>query len=61
MQLSDDRQEALNLWYADDTQWILTDTLLYAICCEADALRLLRNTRWRVTSPEELERQLAQA
>jgi hypothetical protein len=60
MQLTDDIQDALDLWNADDTQWLLTDTVLYVICAEEDALRLLLNTRWEMTSPETLKRHLAQ-
>ena len=40
MQIIDDIQDALDLWNADETQWLLTDGLLYAICPEPDALRL---------------------
>ena len=64
MKTVDDPQDALDLWKTDDTQWVLTDDLIYAICREKDALRLLgttHQTRWRMTSPEELERHLAQA
>jgi hypothetical protein len=60
MQLTDDIQDALDLWNADDTQWLLTDGLLYAIGTEAQALALIRNTRWEITSPETLKRHLAQ-
>jgi hypothetical protein len=59
MQVTDDIESALDLWNTDCTQWLLTDGLLYAVCTEAHALELLRNTRWEMTSPERLERQLA--
>jgi hypothetical protein len=59
MRTTDDIHDALALWHADDTQWLLTDDLIYAICREKDARRLLgttHQTRWRLTSPEELAR-----
>ena len=61
MHVTDDPQDALDLWNADDTQWILTDGEQYAVCAELDALHALLTTRWEMTSPETLEREVAQA
>jgi hypothetical protein len=61
MQITDDIHDALDLWERDDTQWILTNGTDYAVCIEVDGLQALALTRWYLTSPEELERHLAQA
>ena len=61
MPMTDDPQDALILWYLDETQWVLTDGTQYVVCPEPEALYALRSTHWEMTSPEELERHLAQA
>ena len=58
MQMTDDPQDALDLWNTDDTQWILTDGTQYAVCAEEDALRALQTPGWTMSSPEELARHL---
>lgn len=55
-----EEHNACGAWYADETQWILTDghTYLvgYAPAIFADAPS---EQGWRMTSPEELERHVA--
>ena len=48
MQTTDDPQDALDLWNADDTQWLLT-TVLSTPLAREDALHALRRAAggWR--------------
>jgi hypothetical protein len=59
MQTTTDPQDALALWNADDTQWILTNGTQYVVCAEHEAVHALEATGWQMTSPEELARTLA--
>ena len=47
MQMTDDPQDALDLWDDDDTQWILTDGIEYAVCTEGEALHALMTAAGR--------------
>ena len=58
MRVTDDPQDALEMWDDDDTQWILIDGLEYAVTTEVEAMEMLRSTRWEMTSPETLIREI---
>jgi hypothetical protein len=61
--LTDDPQQALAAWQADEHQWILTDGSSYAIGYEPTLLGDGRkqDARWRDCYVDELEALLAQA
>lgn len=56
MHVTDDIQDALDLYETDDTQWLLTNGTQYAVGPEMDAIHLLMTSAWEMTSPEELAR-----
>ena len=58
MRITDDPQDALELWDDDETQWILTDGVEYAVGPEIEALHALMTSGWEMTSPETLIRQI---
>lgn len=61
--LTDDPQQALGAWEAEEEQWILTDDTSYAVGYAPTLLADGRqeDARWRDTCPEELEALLQQA
>jgi hypothetical protein len=61
--LTDDPQQALAAWEADEHQWILTDGTTYAIGYAPTLLGDGRkeDARWRDIDPQDLEARLAQA
>lgn len=53
--ITTDLYEALALWYADDTRWLLEDLHDPGTICVCSEAEIPRDWHWQIVSPEELE------
>lgn len=53
--ITTDIYEALALWYADDTRWLLEDLHHPGTICVCSEAEIPGDCHWQIVSPEELE------